>query len=319
MKTSATGSQKVQHGLTASVCFTVSAVLFASVCAVPLHAAENQVFFHTGFDHDTLDPGLTLVRENPSFYSLTERPGFFRLKTQKQSLNSYPQTEPSTENILLSACPDGDFIVDAFLEFQPTAEYHQAGLVVYHDDDHFIKLVSAINRGLAQPRFFQFFSQDGPDVAYKNAAATLNQVYLRIERVGETYAGYYSSDGENYILVAALTNPLESPSVGFIGENGSIGTTNPAIADYDYLRVTLRFAIVETIQSFTIVWSSTVGKTYRVQRRESLLTQEWTDISPDIVSTETRTYWTDFGDEGTGRPAPGWFEVTEAFYRVVEQ
>jgi hypothetical protein len=319
MKTSATGSQKVQHALTASAGLTASAVLFASVCAMPLHAAENQVFFHTGFDSETLDPGLTLVRENPSFYSLTERPGFFRLKTQKQSLNSYPQTEPSTENVLLAVCPDKDFIVDTFLEFHPTEEYHQAGLVVYHDDDHFVKFVSAINRGLPQPRFFQFFSQNGPDVAYTNAAATLDQVYLRIERVGEIYAAYYSSDGETYILVDALTNPLEAPSAGFIGENGSIGTTNPALADYDHLTISTRFAIVETIKSFTLCWSCTVGKTYRVQRREDLLTQDWTDISPAIEATDTLTYWTDCGDSRAGRPAPGWAEVTEAYYRVVEE
>ena len=104
-----------------------------------------------------------------------------------------------------------------------------------------------------------------------------------------------------------------------MGENGSIGTTTPALADYDYLTITIRLAIVDTIQSFTIAWSCTVGKTYRVQRRESLLTQEWTDISPDIVGTDTKTFWTDYGDEQSGRPAPGWTGLNEAFYRVVEQ
>lgn len=305
--------------LSAPAGLILSAAILASVCPMQLPAAEHQVFFHSGFDSDTLDPALTLIRENPSYYSLTERPGFFRIKTQKQSLNSYPQQPPSTENILLAACPDGDFLVDAFLEFHPTQEYHQAGLVVYQDDDHFIKLVSAINRGLPQPRFFQFYSQNGPDVAYANAPATLDQMYLRIERIGDTYAGYYSSDGEDYILVGDLTNPLEAPSAGLMGENGSIGTTTPAMADYDYLTISLRFAIVETIRSFTISWASTVGKTYRVQRRENLLTQEWTDISPDIVATDTRTYWTDYGDEQSGRPAPGWSGVHEAFYRIVEQ
>lgn len=311
--------QELERGLAVSAGWIASAVLIVAFCPPASHAAGNGIFFHTGFDSETLDPGLSFIRENPSYYSLTERPGFFRLKTQKQSLNSYPQTEPSTENILLTSCPDKDFVVDTFLEFHPTQEYHQAGLVIYEDDDHFIKLVSAINRGLPQPRFFQFYSQDGPDVAYANAPATLDQMYLRVERVGDTYAGYYSSDGENYILVDALTNPLETPSAGLIGENGSIGTTTPALADYDYLTITLRLAIVDTIQSFTLGWSSTVGKTYRVQRRESLLTQEWTDISPDIVATDTKTFWTDYGDEASGRPAPGWSEVSEAYYRVVEQ
>jgi len=319
MKTSSTCLQRLHRASAVSAGFILSIMMLTFICPTAPRAAEHQVFFHTGFDSDTLDPALTLVRENHSYYSLTERPGFFRLKTQKQSLNGYPQTEPSTENILLAVCPDKDFIVDTFLEFHPTEEYHQAGLVVYQDDDHFIKLVSAINRGLPQPRFFQFYSQNGPDTAYTNAAATLDQVYLRIERVGDTYAGYYSSDGENYILLDAFTNPVETASAGFMGENGSIGTTTPALADYDYLTITIRLAIVDTIQSFTIAWSCTVGKTYRVQRRESLLTQEWTDISPDIVATDTKTFWTDYGDEQSGRPAPGWTGLNEAFYRVVEQ
>jgi regulation of enolase protein 1 (concanavalin A-like superfamily) len=319
MKPTGTCLQRVHRALIASTGLVLSVMICALFCPTAPCADERQVFFHTGFDSDTLDPGVTLVRENPSYYSLTERPGFFRLKTQKQSLNSYPQTEPSTENILLAACPDNDFIVDTFLEFHPAEEYHQAGVLIYQDDDHFIKLASAINRGLPQPRFFQFYCQDGPDVAYTNVFVALDQVYLRIERVGDIYTGYYSSDGENYVAVDALTASFETPSAGLIGENGSIGTTTPALADFDYLTISLRVAVLDTIRSLTLAWSSTVGKTYRVQRRETLLTQEWTDISPDIVATDTKTFWTDYGDEQSGRPAPGWTSLTEAYYRIVEQ
>jgi regulation of enolase protein 1 (concanavalin A-like superfamily) len=313
------GHQRFQKALSSAIGLIALSVLLLMAPPMATQGAEHRVFFHSGFDSDTLDPGLTLLRENPSFYSLTERPGYFRLKTQKQSLNTYPQTPPTTENILLTACPDEDFVVETFMEFVPTLAYHQAGLVIYEDDDHFIKFASAINPGLPQPRFFQFYTQNGAETTYTNLAANLNQVYLRIERVGDTYAGYYSSDGTTYVLVDAFTNPLETPSAGFIGENGSIGTATPAIADYDYLTLKLRFALMETVRSFTLVWSSTVGNTYRVQWRDNLLTQEWTDISEAIVATDTVSRWTDYGDEVTGRPAPGWSEVSQAYYRVVEE
>jgi hypothetical protein len=147
MKRRATCLQRRRPASTASTGLVLSVIICAFFCPTALCAAEHQVFFHTGFDSDTLDHGLTLVRENPSYYSLTERSGFFRLKTQKQSLNIYPQTEPSTENILLTPCPGKDFIVHTLLEFHPTEEYHQAGLVIYQDDDHFIKLVLASIEG----------------------------------------------------------------------------------------------------------------------------------------------------------------------------
>ncbi|NQT82544.1 hypothetical protein HQ563_05950 [bacterium] len=78
MKAKRTRLQRLQEALTVSMALIVSAMLFVAATSTQSQAEDGSIFFQSGFDSETLDPGLTIVRENPSFYSLTERPGFFR-------------------------------------------------------------------------------------------------------------------------------------------------------------------------------------------------------------------------------------------------
>jgi arabinan endo-1,5-alpha-L-arabinosidase len=46
----------------------------------------------------------------------------------------------SAHNLLLESAPSGDYALETKITFDPNANYEQAGLLVYSDDDHYIKV-----------------------------------------------------------------------------------------------------------------------------------------------------------------------------------
>jgi hypothetical protein len=91
------------------------------------------------------------------------------------------------------------------------------------------------------------------------------------------------ADGQtNEAEAAAGTNPLSSTSSFKVSSH-----TQPANGE------------------FTITWASVIGKKYRVQRSATLVSGDWTDISPEITATGTTS---SYNDTGAG--------TAKHFYRV---
>ena len=84
------------------------------------------------------------IRENPSNVSLTKNPGQLTITTEKGTLggNEVLRGAPS-KNLHLIPNPvadDGDFVMTTcIVGFKPTMIWQQAGLLVYDDDDNYLK------------------------------------------------------------------------------------------------------------------------------------------------------------------------------------
>ena len=74
------------------------------------------------FDSPTLDSRWFWVNEDPSHWSLTERPGFMRITAQEGG-----------ENLLLQAAPADDYVIETRLLFEPTQNIQRAGLFIFQD------------------------------------------------------------------------------------------------------------------------------------------------------------------------------------------
>jgi arabinan endo-1,5-alpha-L-arabinosidase len=84
------------------------------------------------------------VNEDPGNWSLTSDPGTLTIDGQA---GQFYQTEHSGQNVLLEKAPPGNFIAETRVALDPTENYQQAGLVLWQDDDTWMKLVAESNSG----------------------------------------------------------------------------------------------------------------------------------------------------------------------------
>jgi regulation of enolase protein 1 (concanavalin A-like superfamily) len=82
-----------------------------------------------------LDDGWKFVREDKAEWRLKDG----NLELLAQPTNIWGKKNDKTENFLLRALPGGSSSVEVTLDFDPKKEYEQAGLMIYLDDDNYIK------------------------------------------------------------------------------------------------------------------------------------------------------------------------------------
>jgi len=82
-----------------------------------------------------LDKGWSFVREDKADWRLKDG----KLQLLAQPSNIWGKKNNKTENFLLRALPGPKAAVEVTVDFNPRKEYEQAGLMIYLDDDNYIK------------------------------------------------------------------------------------------------------------------------------------------------------------------------------------
>ncbi len=156
-------------------------------------------------------------------------------------------------SVYAQGAPSGDYVVEARVHLPLPANasnynYAQAGLVIYGDDDNYVKLVHVAIGGTRQTGF-------GKEVGgrYGNGvgASPADWTYLRIVRRAnpapidpaggdqELYTAYTSTDGTTWVRGATWTHTLgtndQPPRIGLVAMGNGSGT--PFTANFDYVRV----------------------------------------------------------------------------------
>ncbi len=209
--------------------------------------------YSDGFSGDSVDGDWSWVREpDASTYGVED--GVFRFDMQKADL----YVDSNNASVLLRDAPRGDFMVQTKVRVDVPDEgccfnYAQAGLVVYGDDDNFIKLVNA---SIWETRQTEFAKELNPVPEgwnrYGNTVVgppSEEWTYLRIvvhrlhgrevrEAGGDTesYTAYTSQDGVNWVRGGTWTHSLgRTADIGLVsmGEPGDAEFT----AEFDYVRV----------------------------------------------------------------------------------
>ncbi len=188
----------------------------------------------------TLGDQWSWVRE-PATDTYTVTSDTFNFDTQAADL----YVDSNNASVLLEAAPKGDYIVEAKLMLNLPPEgccfnYVQAGLVIYGNDDNFIKLVEVSIWETRQTEFAKELAPVPPGYPrYGNTVvgAPGEWVYLRIvkesTKEGELYTAYTSADGEHWVRGGTWTHELGSDaSIGLVSMGGS-GFN----ATFDYVRV----------------------------------------------------------------------------------
>lgn len=193
-------------------------------------------YFHVdqidSFSSSTLNSAWSWVRPDSTHWSLTALSGYMRITTQTGDLY---QTTNNAKNLLLQTAPGTDFKAYTTLTFDPTNDYHHAGIIVYQDDGNYIKLVKIY----AGSKRIEIAKEINGTFTPTNVAAPAGTtVQLRLDRVGTTYTAYYSTDGTNWTQVGSFTSiNFKAPKVGFLGINGT-NIISEKTADFDHFTIT---------------------------------------------------------------------------------
>ena len=153
--------------------------------------------------------------------------------------------DSNNASVLIEAAPKGDYVVETRVMLTVPPEgccfnYVQAGLVIYDDDDNYIKLVEV---SIWETRQTEFAKELAPvPDGYPRYGNTVvgppgEWTYLRIVKEttkdGELYTAYTSRDGLNWIRGGTWTHELgNDAAIGLVSMGGS-GFT----ATFDYVHV----------------------------------------------------------------------------------
>ena len=176
-----------------------------------------------------------IVREDESLYEVSA--GALRVTTVAGDI--YTNSNPAaTRNFILQDAPAGDWVIETKVSGDISGGYEQGGLLVYVDDDNYIKydlisddgqtvknrieLRSEVNGAILDPQ---------PQVTGLNADAA----WLRLTKTGNSYAGEYSLDGVTWQSIGQpVTNGMAAPKFGLF----TLGVNSPgANVVFDYFSV----------------------------------------------------------------------------------
>jgi len=192
------------------------------------------------FNSTTLSSKWSWVRQ-PDAGTFGLENGTFRFDTQAADLH-----EASNDaSVLTEPAPHGNYVVETRVQLNLPAEgccfnYVQAGLVIYGDDDNFIKLAHVSIWNTRQTEFAkELFPVPTGYPRYGNTVVgpPADWTYLRIvkrEHAGqEEYTAYTSQDGQHWVRGGVWTHKLgNNARIGLVSMGGSGFTAN-----FDYVRV----------------------------------------------------------------------------------
>ncbi|MCI0519502.1 MAG: ABC transporter substrate-binding protein [Chloroflexi bacterium] len=184
------------------------------------------------FSAATLDGDWSWLNEDPTRWSLSERPGFLALTTSPDG----------PRNWLVRPIPNGDFDIRTRVIFTPTADFQAAGLLIAEDASNYLSLIRA-HCSTAPPdctggNGIYFDHVEGgafmpPNYGYTPGAQ--GEAYLRLVREGKRYSAYYSEDGALWILIGVheLGAGVDPIQVGLmVSATGAAAEDNHAYFDY---------------------------------------------------------------------------------------
>lgn len=146
-------------------------------------------------------------------------------------------------NLVLRDMPADSFTAETKVTMAGTTKYEQAGLVVYGDDDNYVKMTFQARDVDAASRVFQWLREDDqiPDefntpLLGANYPST---VWMRITSDGTTLTAAYSHDGVQWInmLVSRDLPESENLRIGLMAVAGNAGVAGE-VAVFDSFSVT---------------------------------------------------------------------------------
>jgi regulation of enolase protein 1 (concanavalin A-like superfamily) len=175
------------------------------------------------------------VRSDPSHVSLTKNPGKLTITTQRGSIHrgiTHDQkgVDVRAKNLYLIDNPldkGADFVVTTCVSgFTPTMSYQQAGLLIYGDDDNYLKWGYEYNSQKRAGQAFCILTETNAVSRFHYLDAPesdLNRHWLRLEKRGDRYEYSSSTDGKKFRSHGEVIWAYGEPTrLGILAKNGGL-------------------------------------------------------------------------------------------------
>jgi alpha-N-arabinofuranosidase len=189
------------------------------------------------FDHTTLAYHWNFLRTpREDFYSLTERPGFLRLRLRPQKLSE--QTNPSFVGRRQQHI---DFTAQTEFEFTPQSNNESAGIVLLQNKDFYYQFVITYETETVVRLIKR---AHGNNETLVTQPVSLGRHVLKVSANGQNYNFYFSANGRWHPLAENIDGRILSTPVagGFVGayigmyasSNGQPGANHADFAWFEY-------------------------------------------------------------------------------------
>jgi regulation of enolase protein 1 (concanavalin A-like superfamily) len=182
---------------------------------------------------ETFDGKLRLnwkpVRHDPTHASLTKNKGRLTITTQRGSIHEdeVARGDPKAKNLFLIDNPlaaDADFeVTTSFSGFTPREAYQQAGLILYNDDDNYLKWSYEYDWTRGGGQRFCLVRETNAKAEHSPAEvpAGLKKVWLRLTKRKDQYEYASSKDGKTFTVHGTRPWDKKAPAkIGILAKNG---------------------------------------------------------------------------------------------------
>ena len=207
-----------------------------ALCPWPTVAARDD------FDSNILRLDYQTLREpiNEEWVSLTERPGYLRLKGRHYLSSRYEQS------MIARRFQSHHASAETKMEFSPNTPYQMAGLCAYYArNGHYFLKMTATDEGKRVLQVVGNINENYGEYSEEVAIGDVSVVYMRLVLDKQWYKFSYSLDGETWQAIGPALNstPLSDeggPDIfrftgSFVALFAADITGQKATADFDYL------------------------------------------------------------------------------------
>lgn len=191
--------------------------------------------FIEDFNDSTIQSPWFWIREDSSAWSLSERPGFLRIRTQEGTLDQ----NSVFNNLLLRPSVNTNYILTIRVDFLPIQNFHEASIYLYADDDNWIKL-SRLFQDTTLSGDVYLFAHERNGTFHPGFVVPANETIseLRISVVGHSITASFKESDGYWTTIGAL--PVDDPSqFSWIGVAAYHGEHSPQptsiTVDFDFV------------------------------------------------------------------------------------
>lgn len=175
-----------------------------------------------------------IERDNKANWSVDEH-GALKLTTEAGAI--WSGTTNTVKNVIHREAGKENFTLTGKMNYIPGADYAEAGIILYVDDDNYTMVNRKAHSGYGG-RIFSMTTEINGNPKESPAEHCIpdqvesRDIYLKLVKEGNSYSGYYSTDNENWNAVweNQILEFSETPDIGVIGYNGGV-------AVFDYLEL----------------------------------------------------------------------------------
>jgi regulation of enolase protein 1 (concanavalin A-like superfamily) len=176
----------------------------------------------------------TIVRPDDKHWSLTKNKGKLTITTQRGSIHGETPKNDLARNLFLLENPytrNADFAVSVCVaDFKPSANYNQGGLLLYDDDDNYVKFTCEYSSVKKDKRILVMMRETAarPEHKLADLPGGATKIWLRLTKRKSKYEYASSADGKKWTVHHAWEWGTKGPArIGILAKNG--GTNAPEI------------------------------------------------------------------------------------------